>query len=489
MRKRINKNKRTIYKQAAYFLLCMYMYIQIMSMPKMISDDIESQYGKDKSISIQKSFKAQAPNDIRSYFPRLLTRKNGIVQVSKKRTKSPHSPYSVDPKYLAQGAYGCVHNPSMHCYERRKKGYYKGKVSKIMTTDAAESEIKEYSKMRDVDPDMNYYLGPPDKCSPIVKNLDEKYLYDCDNLVRDNEDMFTRDGKNKNENKFKLLIMKNGGMDLRDFTNTKSKFLDKAGLETILVELYRMMMGIHALLDKGLIHHDLKGDNIVYNEKDKRMNFIDFGLIESINTVKAECRASEYGFNIDYFIWPFETRFLVKDSVTETGDIDLMHFKNYIFQKRSKLLDIEIYQQIDKDYKNFINSGFMKNHEAFMTKHFNTVDIYGLGMTCLRILLKYKELLKNPALQAKLYKLFYSMITPDLRNRIEISELLRIYTGLLTDYDVGRDHFNKLYMELNGTSYSDVESKGGRNKSSKSLGRGKLGRGVKCTRRNRRCRV
>lgn len=197
-------------------------------------------------------------------------------QLSKrKRNESSPGQYSSIPKYLAQGTYGCVHKPSMHC--KRWKQSYNDSVSKIMTEHAANSEIGEYEKMTVVDPKNNYYLGLPHKCKPREKDLTQDYLHKCKTFM---------EGEDKK--KSMLLIMKNGGMNLKDYTDSNE--LDKADLEILLVELYRMMMGIDALLKNNLVHHDLKGDNIVFNRDKKRMNFIDFGLMANINEVKNECR-------------------------------------------------------------------------------------------------------------------------------------------------------------------------------------------------------
>ena len=148
---------------------------------------------------------------------------------------------------------------------------------------------------------------------------------------------------------------------------------------------------------------------------------------------------------------------MVEDLVDELEPIEMHHFAYYIFCKND-YSDDPIYKRIKKDNDVFLEHGIGRyDHEELMTKHFNTVDIYGLGMSCLRILLKYGNLLENPILVAKLYELFYSMITPNLSARIEIGALLEKYSGLLMEYSINRSHFDKLYMELHGKYYSTSE--------------------------------
>ena len=48
-------------------------------------------------------------------------------------------------KVIGEGAYGCVHKPSIHCKNGVPHGFdYSKYVSKIMQTKEAESELKEF---------------------------------------------------------------------------------------------------------------------------------------------------------------------------------------------------------------------------------------------------------------------------------------------------------------------------------------------------------
>ena len=74
----------------------------------------------------------------------------------------------------------------------------------------------------------------------------------------------------------KLLIMKDGGLNLADYLYD-IKGRTKEEIEMFLIELHRVILGVKVLNDNGIVHHDLKPQNIVYNPTEERMNFIDFG--------------------------------------------------------------------------------------------------------------------------------------------------------------------------------------------------------------------
>ena len=99
--------------------------------------------------------------------------------------------------------------------------------------------------------------------------------------------------------------MKNGGMNLVDYAKT-TKVVDKDFLK----ELHRMFMGLMKFKEHSVIHHDLKGQNMVYNKEKKRCNFIDFGLMANKKTRIKESRKDKNGWAMHHWSFPFELKFL-----------------------------------------------------------------------------------------------------------------------------------------------------------------------------------
>ena len=80
-----------------------------------------------------------------------------------------------------------------------------------------------------------------------------------------------------------MLLQKNGGDNLSQIENKfkelKVNNTNRRRLENFWLDMARIIYGSKVLLDNGIVHHDLKQQNIVYNEKTGRVNFIDFGLM------------------------------------------------------------------------------------------------------------------------------------------------------------------------------------------------------------------
>ena len=72
---------------------------------------------------------------------------------------------------IGEGAYGCVHKPSIHCKTPPSPRFnYKNYVSKIMTTKNAKKELSEFLIIKNIDPTNEYHLGSPILCHPNIDN-------------------------------------------------------------------------------------------------------------------------------------------------------------------------------------------------------------------------------------------------------------------------------------------------------------------------------
>ena len=59
------------------------------------------------------------------------------------------------PKVIGEGAYGCVHHPSLFCEGSDKRDIEN--VSKLMKNKAALTELKEYVVIDNIDKNVNNY--------------------------------------------------------------------------------------------------------------------------------------------------------------------------------------------------------------------------------------------------------------------------------------------------------------------------------------------
>ena len=106
---------------------------------------------------------------------------------------------------IGEGAYGCVHKPSIHCKTPPKPNFDYGKyVSKIMKTKEAEKELSEFVHIGQIDTKDEYHLGTPIICKP---DLDEEGVKadveKCKHIKMTDPDNYS------------LLVLKFGGPDLK----------------------------------------------------------------------------------------------------------------------------------------------------------------------------------------------------------------------------------------------------------------------------------
>ena len=346
------------------------------------------------------------------------------------------------PKFVAEGTYGCVHRPSLKCDDGTPMDYT-GKISKLMRNKAAAKELQEYVLIRQADPRNRYHLGKPATCPLGDDPSNGAPIEKC--AIAEEVEVDPTD--------FSLIVMKDGGEDLGIFT--KKVALNGFGPENrarvtrLLVELRRMFAGAQAFLKHGIMHHDIKAGNIIYDEVAGRCNYIDFGLMESIAETAAKCDANKYDYGIHHWSYPFEVAFLNRAvfeelvAMTSEQRVEYTHRVGQASLKNPEhWLSVFFFQALlytekakTEYYERFIVFVDEKlpqmSYETFVAKALGTMDVYGLGMTLMHILRNVGPLM-DEVLRAELTRLAYRMIEPDLEDRLEIDEAARLYDQVLT---------------------------------------------------------
>ena len=178
---------------------------------------------------------------------------------------------------IGEGSYGCVQNPSLHC-SKNLDFNYKNYVSKIMKTKDAELELKEFIVMDTYDPTNKYHLGPSIICQPELNDkIIDKDISNCKYIKSDDV--------KSDPNNYKIMLMKFGGPDFKNLCSSElRKYLStKKRLKTdrFWLEVHHLIKGLQFFKDNGLVHNDIKPQNILFNMKTGKLAFIDFGLMRS----------------------------------------------------------------------------------------------------------------------------------------------------------------------------------------------------------------
>ena len=358
------------------------------------------------------------------------------------------------PEVIGQGTYGCVHKPQMKCKNKTRKN--KRNVSKLMTNDNAESELQEYKTISAVDKNKNIYLGPPSKCNVDDIELNRKATIKCDN----NKLIPTQ------LNKYSLLIMKDGGKNLEQFAdhvrkNWKNTPANKHKMELFWLEASRLFYGLKVFHDNKILHHDLKHQNIVYNEKLNRLNFIDFGFMTKKDSIMNQAENSVYMLAANYhWSFPWELAFtnenyykhISKQSSTSTeynhSVEEVKKNCRYFFKSvlptglNSNTHSIMVRQLLEQYYV-MITELKPGDYNKFLNKSIDTIDSYGVGIALLYVLNRTGKFLDNK-LFGQLGSLFVNMVSPNVYSRYNADELLHQYESIMLNSGLLNKH-NKHY--------------------------------------------
>jgi serine/threonine protein kinase len=380
------------------------------------------------------------------------------------------------PEVIGEGAYGCVHKPSLLC--KNKKLSYKNKISKVMLTKEAMKELKEYAIISRVDKKNEYYVGMPTTCH--VKNTTQaiRAVEKCKHIKKK---YFRRTTVKKGLSKMSLLVMSDGGKDFKGMATYFEKLSDTPDtikkIKMFWVEVHRLFRGLLVFQKYGIIHHDIKPQNLVYNTIDNRVNFIDFGHMRNIKNELEKCdRSDNWIYDYPFWNYPFEIQFLNRgeyihfvnksEKEKERFIIDFIEdlkkdrdtkfttafriFMDYFLRNRSKADEKIMCDRYIMDFKNTVLNQ-MKEYDTFASKSIESIDVYGLGMS-LQFMLAYTKRFMESVIVKELDECFFRMTTANLAERYTIKEATDAFESALEIAAYASFENNKPVQERNSKS-------------------------------------
>jgi serine/threonine protein kinase len=374
-----------------------------------------------------------------------------------------------EPKVIGEGSYGCVHKPSLTCKNKPKLSY-KNKVSKVLLKSAAKTELKEYRNLKDADKKNDFYVGKPVSCEieniPVNINAIKKCTIGSD-VINDLK-------------QHKLIIMGDGGINIEDYVKKIKKWTPSVAnrneSELFLLESLRLFTGLIKFKEHDLVHHDLKPQNIVYNDETKRLNYIDFGLMTSKTKLIEESKKSKNHMATFHWSFPWELEYLNKTLFTKfknknrqyratiyNGLIEdfvnrnkknehVEHMHNYFYYVLNSNINRDDYRKdrgvFLNEYKRFLTDGIDRyEYNDFLEKSIDSIDTYGLGFTMIHWLIYAKPFL-DVQIVDKLYVLYYQMITPDLLGRLRIEEARSQLEYIITESGLLEKHKKEIHENI-----------------------------------------
>jgi serine/threonine protein kinase len=241
---------------------------------------------------------------------KIKTIKTHEILKSKKELEDGYKPKK--RQIIGEGTYGCVFKPSLQCAKKPSANFnYNDYVSKFMKTKNAEIELKEFVFIGKIDPTNDYHLGEPIMCEPDFD--DPELINDIKHCRNINKNDFLN---NEIKDNYSLLIIKYGGPDLKDLcmnhiikyisTNKENK------TDNFWLEVHHLIKGLKFFKDNGIVHNDIKPQNILFNLKTGKMKYIDFGLMRTKNEIITSSKKNKNNAGVFHWSYPFECAYMNK---------------------------------------------------------------------------------------------------------------------------------------------------------------------------------
>lgn len=195
---------------------------------------------------------------------------------------------------LNQGTYGCIIRPSIKCSGQIGSDQYITKIQK--KKDTADREVQIGTMIRNIPSFINFFAPVLESCDVTIGTINGEEIKECE---------FIKDADKTNP-------------DIKYATN-KIKYVGKYNITEYLLSVFQSkpqrfffellrtykagLIGVSKLNQSGIIHFDLKDNNIMVRDRDNTPIIIDFGL--SITKQLAH-RDAFFTYGPDYGPWCFE---------------------------------------------------------------------------------------------------------------------------------------------------------------------------------------
>jgi serine/threonine protein kinase len=273
---------------------------------------------------------------------------------------------------VGKGAYGCVYRPAVRC-----NGNTRARNRQITKYMARANAIKEYGKkyiLQEVDPTQEFFVYPSDICRPApnLNSTNQLELSKCKLQYPATH----------------FLQMANGGSSLFQLQ------YPPAHPPSFLRSLLNLCEGIRLLHAHKIAHMDLKMHNAVV--QGTRARWIDVGMLvpldlPAFHRIPADDKRV---FAENYFVWPYETRFLVQ-ALNPVTHRQLNVFYETVVRKINFTFPVPLTMYYNGEGQRYLTPRYVNDEllpllqrmedqqriEFLATK----TDIYSLGMVLLKV--------------------------------------------------------------------------------------------------------
>ena len=302
---------------------------------------------------------------------------------------------------IGEGTFGCVTKPSLKCTTPQK---YKQRVSKIMKFSDAQMEMNDMQFLAGIPNIDKYMIRIPTMCKPLLNKELKRAVASCKNKK-------VHSTYSKDKKQLRLLLLDDGGVNLDVFSSEIIQTLSKKDCCIFLTAILHLFKGVEFFRVNGIVHFDIKMQNIVYDVKSGKIRFIDFGMVVKKKEYLAQSLVNVNERAQSWSYYPPENSCAQK----------------YIFDHGEKC----------KVYRS------RTSFETFLEKTINTFDSYCLTYCLSKLFLKIEENTGNMFSSEFFHAvqpLLRQFCHPDvLRRNDDLDFLSTQYKKLLVDYGMYRD--------------------------------------------------
>ena len=333
-------------------------------------------------------------------------------------------------KFLASGTYGMVFKPPLPCKQKLPMDLSKlNQIGKVFKND--EEFLSEQEMMELISEKFAEFALP----ISYVCRIDQPHPRIVNDIPSDLKARL-KEGQNQ-------IVYPNGGKELYEYVVSKNNATRSAKIlcaVRIFKYLKNIIVGLETMVKSNMLHNDIKPQNILYNEKNKQLYLIDWGLATTLNNtydIIDNVKAHTYPYYVpeyrmSYF---FYTRKRLPE-LNEVTEIIKTNFK-YLTHDMSKIYSIlginptgEILDFLE--HLHTINK-LHTQQSRFFGKYAGTNDAYAIGISMLQVLMEL-DILEEKDVRLYFIKMFIKdLIHIDPRRRPTVSEVITNY-NLICEY-------------------------------------------------------
>ena len=335
-------------------------------------------------------------------------------------------------KLLAEGGYGCVFLPGMDCNGNllTTQKY----VSKIQRFDnSARNEIEIGKLIKKISNYGDYFSPIIKYCSIDVASIKDEDAHKCTVLKKKKTQDFVT---------MKILYIK--GVDFIDYIMEHVNSIQILGN---LIDSYQYLLkAISLLINKKIIHYDLKGTNILLATTKQIPIIIDFGLSIQVSKINNNnLKDFFYVYAPEYYVWPLEVHYMslianktknpsknmLKELASEYVKNNKGLTKNYssdFLKKFEKKCYTQLIYYNDLPYEERLEK---------LVNYWSTFDNYSLSI----MYLKFLSYINIGGYSNNSFVIFFSQlclqnIDPNPENRLTIAETIQTFKAFLHNKNI-----------------------------------------------------